>query len=272
MTIRLRPALFALALCLAPSAAAAAEPVTCTVIVDGRSGDVLVRDGICDRRFAPFSTFKLPLAVIGYDAGILTDDVTPRWEWHAGLAAPERDHKPVDPTIWERDSVLWYSREITRLLGGEAFERYVAELGYGNGDVSGVAGKDNGLTHGWLGASLAISPDEQVTFVRRLLRGALPVSVNPARFRRRRLDRQRQDRQRLGVGCQWPLLSRPATGLVRRLGRAGRGRGGLRPAAGGRAAIGRQSRAGGAGRVSGGVAHSVALSLREASMRQSRLP
>ena len=141
MTIRLRPALFALALCLAPSAAAAAEPVTCTVIVDGRSGDVLVRDGICDRRFAPFSTFKLPLAVIGYDAGILTDDVTPRWEWHAGLAAPERDHKPVDPTIWERDSVLWYSREITRLLGGEAFERYVAELGYGNGDVSGVAGK-----------------------------------------------------------------------------------------------------------------------------------
>ena len=154
MIPRLRPAFLALALCFAPIAAAAAEPVTCTVIVDGRSGDILVREGICDQRFAPFSTFKLPLAVIGYDAGILIDDVTPRWEWHTGLTAPERDHKPVDPTIWERDSVLWYSREITRLLGSEAFERYVAELGYGNGDVSGVAGKDNGLTHGWLGASL----------------------------------------------------------------------------------------------------------------------
>lgn len=178
MTLRLPPALLALALCLAPIAAAAAEPVACTVVVDGRSGDILVREGICDQRFAPFSTFKLPLAVIGYDDGILIDDVTPRWEWHAGLTAPERDHKPVDPTIWEHDSVLWYSREITRLLGGEAFERYVAELGYGNGDVSGVAGKDNGLTHGWLGASLAISPDEQVAFMRQLLRGALPVSAN----------------------------------------------------------------------------------------------
>ena len=178
MTLRLPPALVVLALCVVPAGVTAAEPVDCTVIVDARSGDVLVREGVCDQRFAPFSTFKLPLAVIGYDAGILTDDVTPRWEWHAGLTAPERDHKPVDPTIWERDSVLWYSREITRLLGAAAFERYVAELGYGNADVSGVPGKDNGLTHGWLGASLAISPDEQVAFVRRLLQGGLPVRDN----------------------------------------------------------------------------------------------
>jgi beta-lactamase class D len=158
--------------------AAAAEAVACTVILDARSGDVLVREGSCDQRFAPFSTFKLPLAVIGYDAGILVDDVTPRWEWHAGLTAPERDHKPVDPTIWERDSVLWYSREVTRLLGADAFGRYAAALDYGNGDVSGMPGAENGLTHSWLGASLAISPDEQAAFVRRLLHGALPVSAD----------------------------------------------------------------------------------------------
>lgn len=167
-----------IALGLATGSAVAAEPVNCTVILDGRSGAELVREGICDQRFAPFSTFKLPLAVIGYEAGILTDGETPRWEWHAGLTAPDRDHKPVDPTIWERDSVLWYSREITRLLGNEAFGRYVGELGYGNGDVSGIPGKDNGLTHGWLGASLTISPDEQVAFVRRLLQGGLPVKAN----------------------------------------------------------------------------------------------
>ncbi|QDZ09850.1 class D beta-lactamase [Devosia ginsengisoli] len=167
-----------IALGLTTGSAMAAEPVNCTVILDGHSGTTLVREGICDQRFAPFSTFKLPLAVIGYEAGILIDGETPRWEWHAGLTAPERDHKPVDPTMWERDSVLWYSREITRLLGSEAFGRYVAELGYGNGDVSGVPGKDNGLTHGWLGASLTISPDEQVAFIRRLLQGGLPFNTN----------------------------------------------------------------------------------------------
>ncbi len=178
MFLRLRHLLPVIALGLAASHATAAEPVSCTVILDGHSGAVLVREGICDQRFAPFSTFKLPLAVIGYEAGILIDGETPRWEWHAGLTAPERDHKPVDPTVWERDSVLWYSREITRLLGSEAFDRYVAELGYGNGDVSGVPGKNNGLTHGWLGASLSISPDEQVAFIRRLLQGGLSFNTN----------------------------------------------------------------------------------------------
>ena len=158
--------------------AMAAEPVNCTVILDARSGAVLLREGTCDQRFAPFSSFKLPLAVMGFDAGILVDDVTPRWEWHAGLTAPQRDHKPVDPTIWERDSVLWYSREVTRLLGPEAFGRYVAALDYGSEDVSGAPGKDNGLTHAWIGASLTISPDEQVAFMRRLLHGALPVSAD----------------------------------------------------------------------------------------------
>jgi beta-lactamase class D len=104
-----------LLLILAGGPAMAAEPVDCTVILDARNGDVLLREGICDQRFAPFSSFKLPLAVMGFDAGILVDDVTPRWEWHPGMTAPQRDHKPVDPTIWERDSVLWYSREVARL-------------------------------------------------------------------------------------------------------------------------------------------------------------
>jgi len=176
MLFNLRRLSFALALCLTRGAAMAAEPVNCTVIVDARSGAVVLRDGVCDQRYAPASTFKLPLAVMGYDAGILVDAETPRWDWNAAMTAPERDHKPVDPTIWERDSVLWYSREITRLLGAEAFGRYVTQLDYGNEDVSGVAGKNNGLTHAWLGASLSISPDEQAEFVRRLLAGALPVS------------------------------------------------------------------------------------------------
>jgi len=155
--------------------AAAAEPLACTVILDARSGAVMLREGTCDERFPPFSSFKLPLAAIGFNSGILADAETPRWAWHAGLTAPERDRKTVDPTIWARDSVLWYSREITRLLGAEPFARSVAALDYGNGDVTGAGG--NGLTHAWLGASLRISPDEQAAFVRRLVLSQLPISA-----------------------------------------------------------------------------------------------
>lgn len=156
-------------------AAAFAGPVGCTLIADN-SGKPLLRQGECDRPASPASTFKVPLAVMGFDAGILRDEHVPAWPYKAEFDAPKRDRKTVDPTIWERDSVLWYSREITKRLGQERFARYVSDFGYGNADTSGEPGKDNGLTHAWLGSSLVISADQQVDFLRRLLAGQLPVS------------------------------------------------------------------------------------------------
>lgn len=153
-----------------------AAPLECTVILDRETGDVLHRKGTCDRRFSPASTFKVPLAVMGYEAGILKDASNPAWKWKPEFQAPERDRKTVNPTTWERDSVLWYSREITRLMGGKAFASAVRRLDYGNQDVSGARGRNDGLTHSWIGSSLTISPDEQARFIRRLLSDDLPVS------------------------------------------------------------------------------------------------
>lgn len=160
----------------APAAGLAAKEVSCTLILDMETGETLVREGICGRRLPPASTFKVPLAVIGFDSGILSGERAPVWPYRPEYDAPKRDRKDVDPTIWERDSVLWYSREITRRLGAPRFEAYVGKLGYGNGDVSGDEGKGNSLTHSWLDSSLQISAEEQAGFVRRLLRDELPVS------------------------------------------------------------------------------------------------
>lgn len=156
--------------------AVAQEPRSCTVILDARSGMVVHRDGICDERFSPASTFKVPLAVMGFDAGILKGAHDPAWTWHEGIEAPKRDRKTVDPMAWERDSVLWYSREVTRRLGFDRFSSYVTQLDYGNEDLSGDPGRNNGLTHAWLASSLVISADEQVQFMRKLLTGTLPLS------------------------------------------------------------------------------------------------
>ncbi|TPL95251.1 class D beta-lactamase [Mesorhizobium sp. B2-3-12] len=151
--------------------------VHCTLIVDALSGKTLYQDGTCDQRFTPASTFKVPLALIGYDTGILTDEHTPAWDYKPEFKAVKRDQKTVDPTIWERDSIIWYSREITRRLGAEKFAGYVSKFNYGNSDVSGNAGKDDGLTHSWVNSSLEITPIEQVAFLRRLLAGTMPVSA-----------------------------------------------------------------------------------------------
>lgn len=154
----------------------AAESVHCTVILDAESGKALHRDGICDKGFAPQSTFKFPLAVMGYDAGILKDATTPHWEYKPEWTRPKREQKSVDPTIWERDSIVWYSQEITRRLGKEKFADYARSFDYGNADVRGVKGQTDGLTEAWLMSSLKISGDEQADFVRRFVNGKLAVS------------------------------------------------------------------------------------------------
>jgi beta-lactamase class D len=173
---RLFVSLMPVCLAVLPSMARAAGDLHCTVIVDAASGDTLHREGVCDRRFSPASTFKVPLAVMGYDAGILTAKDQPAWDYKPEFNAVERDRKTVDPTIWERDSVIWYSREITRRLGAGTFADYVSAFDYGNADVASTAGKNDGLTGSWVDSSLEIAPTEQVAFLRKMLQSKLPAS------------------------------------------------------------------------------------------------
>jgi beta-lactamase class D len=156
-----------------PSDAAAAE---CTLVLDAATGKPLHRRGICDRRFSPASTFKIALSLIGFDAGVLRNDRAPAWDYQPHMKALPRDQKRVDPTIWMRDSILWYSREIALALGPQRFASYVSSLEYGNADVSGDPGRNNGTTQAWISSSLQISADEQARFLYRLVNRNLPVS------------------------------------------------------------------------------------------------
>ncbi len=164
----------------AAGTASAADALRCTVVLNVETGETIHRQGSCDEQVYPMSTFKLPLAMMGYDAGILKDETTPRWAYQEKFGGPARVKKAFDPTGWERESIVWYSQEITRRLGKERFADYVRRFGYGNGDVSGGPGGLDGLTESWLMSSLKISPDEQVAFLRRFLKGELPISGHAA--------------------------------------------------------------------------------------------
>ena len=166
------------ATCLSNGGAVAAQAIRCTVVADVASGKTLYRKGACDQRFYPQSTFKLPLAMMGFDAGILVNARTPEWKYQARFKGPPRVRKDTDPTSWMADSIVWYSQETTRKLGMSAFSSYVRSFGYGNGDVSGAPGANDGLTQAWLMSSLKISADEQVAFLRRFLSGGLPISAS----------------------------------------------------------------------------------------------
>lgn len=161
----------------AADAAAPAAPRACRLIVDAATGKTLLRQGPCDVRWTPCSTFKIPLAVIGFDSGILQDAHQPAWDYVPGTSDRAEDQQTIDPTSWEKISVVWYSRKLTRTLGAPAFGKYIDRFNYGNRDLTGDPGKDNGLTQAWIMSSLLISPQEQVDFLRQLLDRKLPVSA-----------------------------------------------------------------------------------------------
>lgn len=62
------------------------------------------------------------------------------------------------------------------------------EFQYGNKDVSGDPGKDNGLTRAWLSSSLEISPLEQLDFLRKIVGRKLPVSPDAYEMTRKLID------------------------------------------------------------------------------------
>jgi beta-lactamase class D len=168
----------AIAAGMAMQAALAADAMRCTELVDAASGKHLVREGQCDRRMPPMSTFKIAISLMGYDSGILVDEHTPTLPFKEGYV----DWRPewrmaTDPSAWMQKSVVWYSQQVTARIGEQRYDGYVKRFGYGNQDVSGDPGKHNGLTGAWLNSSLQISPDEEVAFLRNLVNRRLGVSA-----------------------------------------------------------------------------------------------
>ena len=150
----------------------------CTVVADAATRTVLIQDGDCETRVTPASTFKVALAVMGYDAGIITSAHAPKLPFKEGYPdwMGEAWRQDTDPTMWMVNSTVWYSQRLTEMLGAETLTSYAQNLGYGNADFSGDPGKNNGLERAWISSSLKISPLEQAGFMAALVEGTLPVS------------------------------------------------------------------------------------------------
>lgn len=162
-------------------ASPAAAGHLCTIVADAGSGEILVEKGSgCGDRVTPASTFKIALAVMGYDAGILADAGNPVLPFRTGYPDWGGDawRRPVGPADWMKHSVVWFSQRITERLGTERLTGYARAFGYGNADLSGDPGRNNGLERAWIASSLRISPREQAAFLGRLATSRLPVAAS----------------------------------------------------------------------------------------------
>ena len=123
----------------------------------------------CAQRTSPCSTFKVPLALMAFDAGILEDEASPM-KWDGTKTSRDEWNRDQTAASWMRSSVVWFSQRLTPQLGMKRIEAYLTRFDFGNHDMSG------GLTTAWLESSLEVSPDEELRFWERFWRGELPVS------------------------------------------------------------------------------------------------
>lgn len=149
------------------------------MLIDGNTNRVIQEFGPnLHRRVTPASTFKITLSLLGFDAGILEDDMTPVWDFQEGYDDFLASWKSSQtPRSWMASSCVWYSKILTYELGIERFQEYLSSFEYGNQDLSSGLVEPGPLSPSWVSSSLKISPKEQVEFIQKMVLGALPISV-----------------------------------------------------------------------------------------------
>lgn len=180
------------------------------VLLDSQKGTILVHNSDRVRtRFIPASTFKIPNTLIALESGVATGpDFSLEWD---SKVAPRQ---PWWPESWARDhtlrtalanSAVWYYQELARRIGPERMASYLEQFAYGNRDISG------GIDRFWLVGGLAISPEEQVEFLRRFYFGELGVSEDSTRIVKDILVLETTPQYRLSGKTGWAVLGEDST-------------------------------------------------------------
>lgn len=128
----------------------------------------------CTERIPANSTFKIPLSLMAFDQGIITQNTVFHWDGKKQNLVVWNQNQT--PQTWLRYSVVWVSQLLTPQLGMEKIKNYLRQFNYGNQDFSGHPGLNDGLTAAWLSGSLKISPEEQLNFIKALVNNSLPIS------------------------------------------------------------------------------------------------
>lgn len=157
-----------LMLLAATPASSQSQAHTCIVIQPLTADQPLVNRGDCATRLSPASTFKIPHALVALETGVVTTDTIEKWDGTKYARQPKwmRDHTVISAL---RPSVLWFFQRIAPRIGASRMAEWLGKFEYGNTNVTGP------IAQYWVDGSLAISPIEQVAFLRRFYQGALPV-------------------------------------------------------------------------------------------------
>lgn len=156
------------------------------VLLDPAQNLLHVSDRVrADTGYLPASTFKIPNTLIGLQTGVIPDErfALPWDRKTRQIAAWNRDH---DLASAMRFSVVWFYQEVARRIGAARMQQWVDALDYGNRNIGPA------IDRFWLDGAMRISPRQQVSFLHRLARGALPIEPAHVALLLRIIELERQ--------------------------------------------------------------------------------
>lgn len=130
---------------------------------------LILNPAMAQERASPCSTFKIPNTLIGLETGVITGpEFTLPWDGtQRVIEVWNQDHQLRGAF---QNSVVWWYQELARRIGAEPMDAWLTNFNYGNRDTSG------GIDQFWLGSTLTISAEEQVTFLTQLVEKQLPIT------------------------------------------------------------------------------------------------
>lgn len=151
----------------------------CFLLIDAQTGQIQksLYEENCKIRMPACSTFKVPLAIMAFDSGLLKSERT-TMKWNGQKNSMQAWNKDQTAASWMQNSTVWYSQNITQKMGFEKLRSYLRKFDYGSQDLTG------GIKTAWLtpataedkGYTLQISAFEQTDFLKKLLYDKLPAT------------------------------------------------------------------------------------------------
>jgi len=150
-----------------------ADAGTVGTFVGYKTDDYLIIASDAERSgqaFLPASTYKVPNSLIALETGVVGDPDKDVFKWDGvkrNIEAWNQDHTLRSAIA---ASAVPVYQEIARRIGVERMQKYVDLFEYGNRNIGG------GIDQFWLTGELRIDPIQQIDFLDRLRRTALPIS------------------------------------------------------------------------------------------------
>ncbi len=109
------------------------------------------------KRYTPDSTYKLYLALMGFDRNVMSlDNTEQKWDGKENVFKEWNQNQNLNSAM--RNSVNWYFENINNSIKNKNLKHYINELQYGNENISGSKNY-------WNESSLKISTIEQVNLL-----------------------------------------------------------------------------------------------------------